>query len=77
MDAISGFRGDAYSFTLWGMRRAQNQVTGAAARIAKGDMDGYADAFVDLLRGQRYFAANTKVVQVQRSMDRSLLDIFA
>ena len=77
MDAISGFRGDAYSFALWGMRRAQGQLNGAAERIAKGDMGGYADAFVDLMRGQRSSAANAKVVQVQRTMDRSLLDIFA
>lgn len=67
---------DAYSSALWGMGRAQEQVHRAGWKIAKGDVDSYADSFVELMRGQRYFSANAKVVQVQREMDKSLLDIF-
>jgi hypothetical protein len=65
---------DAYGYALWGMDRAQEQVLRGARQIARGDLDP--GAVVDMMRGQKYFAANAKVVQVQREMDKSLLDIF-
>ena len=66
---------DAYDMALWGMHRAEMQVWRGATKISRGDLDP--GAFVDLMRGQRYFAVNIKVVQTQREMDKSLLDIIA
>jgi hypothetical protein len=66
---------DAYDSALLGMHRAEMQVWRGATKISRGDLDP--GAFVDLMRGQRYFAANIKVAQTQREMDRSLLDIIA
>ena len=66
---------DTYDLALWGMHRAECQVYRGAARIARGDLDP--GNFVDLMRGRHYFSANVKVVQAQREMDKSLLDIFA
>ena len=66
---------DTYDLALWGMHRAERQVHRGAARIARGDLDP--GNFVDLMRGRHYFSANVKVVQAQRDMDKSLLDIFA
>jgi flagellar basal body rod protein FlgC len=48
-----------------------------ARQIAFGGMDGYADAFVEIMRARHSFSANVKVVQAQQEMDRSLLDIIA
>jgi hypothetical protein len=66
---------DSYDLALWGMHKAERMVWRGASRIARGDLDP--GAFVDMMRGQRYFEANIKVVQVQREMDKSLLDIIA
>lgn len=66
---------DSYDTALWGMHRAERQVLRGAVKIARGDFDP--GAFVDVMRGKHSFAANVKVVQAQREMDKSLLDIFA
>lgn len=69
--------GDAYSIALQGMRSSQQMLLHGARQIAFGGMDGYADAFVEIMRARHSFSANVKVVQVQQEMDRSLLDIIA
>jgi hypothetical protein len=69
--------GDAYSIALQGMRSSQQMLLDGARQIAFGNMDGYADALVEIMRARHSFAANVKVVQVQQEMDRSLLDIVA
>jgi hypothetical protein len=49
----------------------------AAMTVARGDVDRYADSFVQMMRARHAQAANLRVVQTQRDMDRSLLDIVA
>jgi hypothetical protein len=49
----------------------------AAVMVANGDVDRYAEAFVQMIRARHSHAANIKAVQVQREMDRALLDIVA
>jgi hypothetical protein len=66
-----------YSAALWGIRSAHSMMYDAAVTVANGDMDRYAESFVQMIRARHAQAANIKVVQAQREMDRSLLDIFA
>lgn len=49
----------------------------AAVTVANGDIDRYAESFVQMMRARHAQAANIKTIQTQGEMDRSLLDIFA
>jgi flagellar basal body rod protein FlgC len=67
---------DSYSTALSGIRAAHSMMYDAAVTVANGDMDRYAESFVQMMRARHAQAANVKVIQTQREMDRSLLDIF-
>ena len=68
---------DSYSSALSGIRSAQSMMYDAAVTVANGEMDRYAESFVQMMRARHTQAANIKTIQTQREMDRSLLDIFA
>ncbi len=68
---------DVYSTALSGIRSAHSMMHDAAVTVANGDMDRYAESFVQMMRARHAQAANVKVIQTQREMDRSMLDIFA
>jgi flagellar basal body rod protein FlgC len=67
---------DSYSTALSGIRSAHSMMYDAAVSVANGDMDRYAESFVQMIRARHAQAANIKTIQTQREMDRSLLDIF-
>lgn len=67
---------DVYSTALSGIRSAQGMMFDAAVTVSRGDVDRYAESFVQMMRARTAQAANIKTIQTQREMDRSLLDIF-
>lgn len=66
-----------YPIALMGMRSAQQGLFEAATTIAGGDIDRYAEGFVEMARARHTHAASIKMIGTQRSMDDALLDIFA
>jgi flagellar hook protein FlgE len=68
-----------FSAPLAVMERASSQVDKIATKVSglgfPGDTVDLSSAAVDLLQSKNDFEANTKVLQVEDQMSKSLLDI--
>lgn len=77
MNGIGPASQSAYSAALQGVQKAQQEMVGAAERIASGDLDTLPESFQQLMIAELSFAANLKVLSVLDETERHLLDIIA
>jgi flagellar hook protein FlgE len=70
-----------FSTPLAGMERASASVNQTASKIAQSSLNGSGDSvdlsaeMVSLMQAQNDFKANTKVIQTEDDMNKSLLNI--